>query len=311
MIELFLPVPRSAMRKGMTLVELAVVVGVVFVIFSVVVSVLSIARKRTGMVLDGANLSSLCKSMALYGDGNKGHLPGLTGTGDYMATPFQGKGYGALPNAGDAEEEKNGEGCTVAKGANLVLALLLDAQMVVPKQLISTDETGETSQLSAAGIQAAPRTDENRRAEQPTSAGSPPLIEVRSSHFSHAMLAYGRPGLKEEWRCNMNQQACLLSSRMIFGGKPAKPGKFSSLATEFGSGQWEGSVAWGDASVGREKFQSGGLAAAGLFRKFKYGETAFDSQAETTSVVGIFGRSNDMDNFDATPTTGLLGSAND
>ena len=76
----------KSQSKGFTLIELLVVVGIIGALIGILVPVLAIARKRSNMMLEGANLSSATKSLALYGDGNKTFYPGLTSTGKFSTS---------------------------------------------------------------------------------------------------------------------------------------------------------------------------------------------------------------------------------
>ena len=102
------------------------------------------------------------------------------------------------------------------------------------------------------------------------------------------------------------QQATILGTRVIFH---TKTGAFNTIWTSSESGQYKGSIVRGDNSTSTESFSTDCSSA---FGELKYGETKFKpSIAPSLSTIGVFGRSTDMKNFDATPTTGQLGSAND
>ncbi len=224
--------------------------------------------------------------MTVYGSSNKDWFPGMTSAGKYQVDAYKGKYYGAAANAGNADEQASGAGCTIATGNNLAMAILLDEASVAPKQLIAQGDL-----------------DPAMTAIAPNNAAHPEQGKVEGRHFSHAMLAYGKPGLKREWKSNQNQQAVVLASRMIFG---EKAGQYNSVYTEERSGKWRGVVVRGDSSSSIEDAPGG--EALGILR---YGSKAYQAKAAGASVVGIFGKHTDMANFDATDKTGMLGSEMD
>ncbi len=285
------------MRKGFNCVELAVVLGVLTLGAGLFLSAqgahgqdylggLAQGKKRGEGLKDEVTLRNIHMAMTAYGSSNKEWFPGLTSAGKYQANAYQGKQYGAPANAGNAEEQASGAGCTIVTGNNLAMAILLEEGLVAPKQLVAEGDRNP----DMATI-------------EPRNAAHPEQGAVAAHHFSHAMLAYGRPGLKPEWKGNQNQQAVVLASRMNFG---AKAGQYSSVYTEIDSGKWRGVVVRNDSSCTTENLP-GGEAAGHL----KYGAKVFKAEAATASVVGIFGKHTDMANFDATGKTGMLGSAMD
>ena len=301
------------MRKGMTMIELLVVVVVIAAVVLFAPWFLGRSlRRHPGWMVESVNARNLQVGMATYAISNKDYFPGLTSDGDYISKPFEGKSYGAMPNAASADEEESGEGCTVSNGNNLAMAISLEEGFTTPAQWISPGETNETSTSSAKIIaQVLPDTSGTK---VDLFGGKHSAIpgQVRDEHSSFAMLAYGRENLKEEWKANQNQNAVILGTRVIFH---AKPGAFNTVWTDTESGKFKGSVVRGDCSTSTEVFDAADCST--FVGKLNYGKitptnSAFTPSAKpTTSVIGIFGRSTDMKNFDATATTGQLGSAND
>lgn len=310
---------KSHMR-GFTLAELLVVlaaVGVLMVVMPVAFSVNQPRHRGVGPLKESVNLRNIHAAMATYAASNKDWFPGLTSKGDYISAKFQGKYYSAMPNARSAEDEKNGAGCTLSAGANLALAQLLEEGAITPAQMISPGETnatshGETKPLMAE-VTAASSSSQSSTAAEPmgdmtsdASAG-----EVKNHHSSFAMLAYGRDSLKSEWKANQNQQAIVLGTRLIFGNSSTQtPGAFNSVWTDEGSGTWKGSLVRGDTSTYTEVFASGKLDD--VFGALNYGGITVKSpQTESAKAIGVFGKSSDMGNFDASEKTGMIGSVLD
>lgn len=303
------------MRRGVTAIEVLVAAAALAVLAGVLLIVPMMGRTHvhSPLLKESVNLRNMHLGMATYAISNKDYFPGLTAAGDYIGKPFQGEYYGAMPNANNAAEKTSGDGCTVSTGANLAMAILLEEGVVAPAQLVSPGETEETSSsISKTMTVISPDTVAGVKVA-PAGPGHPAVIgEVRDENFSFSMLAYGKPGLKPEWKANQNQQACILATRLIFH---VKPGAFNSVWMDAESGKWKGSVVRNDNSTNIDSFKSGDLSThANPFASLRYGpiaNPAFTPSAESTSVVGIFGRSTDMKNFDAAASSGMLGGAND
>lgn len=281
------------MRSGFSLADLVVTVAVVSVSGGLVAMSLSArgqsleadakARKHGQMKVEEVNIMNIVKGLAAYAEGNKNFYPGLTARGQYANGEFKGRKYAAAGIAKDADEQRTGAGCTVGAGQAMAQAILLEEGTTLPAQWFSTGE----GDVAVKEIEA--------------KAGAAAKIEP--CHSSYAMLAYGRPSLKAEWKATTNQQAVVMASRLIFG---EKQGMHGSLWTMEGSGQWRGAVARNDGSVEIQN-AVGGEALGHL----KYGNKIFQASGDTASIAGIFGKHTDMANFDAQEKKAQLGSAMD
>src|SRR4051794_28515355 len=63
-------------RKGFTLVELLVVIGIIAVLIAVLMPALAKARRAANTIKCSANLRSIIQSMNIYVTQNKGWIPG-------------------------------------------------------------------------------------------------------------------------------------------------------------------------------------------------------------------------------------------
>jgi len=78
---------QATRRKGFTLVELLVVIGIIALLISILLPSLNRAREQANKVKCAANLSSIYKSMYLYSNDNKGNFPRTQWAGSAAETP--------------------------------------------------------------------------------------------------------------------------------------------------------------------------------------------------------------------------------
>lgn len=311
---------QSIKSKGFTLIELLVVVGIIGALIGILVPVLAIARKRSNMMIEGTNLSSIVKGLAVYGDGNKGYYGGVTSTGKLSTASFNGQKYAAKANGSATDVGYDVEGTT-----SYAYAVLMDEDALAPKQLLSTGETGgNSSAVIAIVAEAAPEGSTDKAST--TSAATGLVSSVANS--SYAVLAYGEKGLRSEWKSTTSQQASVIATRLIFndGAAAAAGDTYSSVWTDAKAGKFEGSEARNDTSVNRVKF-AGETDRKDVLKNFKYGANVYAfSAVSSKDACGLWGKSAGVASntalpaasyggtpaaTDAAQATGFLGAAND
>jgi len=317
-------------KFGFSLIELLVVISIIVLLIGILVPVLARARVTANVMKEGVNERNIHVACVVGGNANKDWFYGLTSAGAYAGyaagatVNFLGKYYGASTNAISSTSGVLALDAT----SNYAQAALMDDNGTTPAQWLSPGENNVTSVSAAITTAlATPNTTGSALTALPTAASG----LVTNLNNSFAVLAYGAPDLKVEWKSTQNNQAVILGSRVIFGANGVGTGTtFNTVWTDSGSGKFRGSIVRGDSSTSSENFAATDCATS--FSTLRYGSNAGNlTAAAAAKQVGPFCKAalgngsgtvttgdtygTAANNFGATVTTGVfvpgqIGSAN-
>lgn len=216
-------------RRGITLVEVLVVVVILVIAVGIMLPMLGGTRCGGSRRLTNAtNLRSIHQAMFLYAMSNKtgggdGYFPGLSARGEVVTIgPDKSELTLDLPFAADGE---------TGDDPSVRFAILCDDGSITPALLVHPADSKVNEWCYDSGV----------------NGGTPgPITE---DHYSHALLSLlGSDNEKAEWKETANPDAVVLGDRAI--GHNAKD--ISSVWTKPGSGKWDGSYVFNDGSTRTE-----------------------------------------------------------
>jgi len=204
-------------RQGFTLIELLVVISIIALLIGILLPALGAARRTARQMQSNTQVRGIHQSMVMFAQSNNSKFPGLTAAG--------------LVKGNDANDKLTSDG----GGALLPVRyeLMLDGNYFTGEYMLSPSET---------------------RTEWTTGA-------VDSRHYSFAMLKLSdadagttdsattgsHAGRKTEWSETLNTEAVIMGDRNTGEGLTTTAGSgLSSIHTDENSGDWRGSLAWGD-----------------------------------------------------------------
>jgi prepilin-type N-terminal cleavage/methylation domain-containing protein/prepilin-type processing-associated H-X9-DG protein len=140
-------------RKGFTLVELLVVIGIIALLISILLPSLNRARETANRVKCGSNMRQIGQAILLYANENKGNYPRTR----YLSTVSTANGSWDATNTNTAVDPFVPPGSTRIKDndVNAAMFLLIRTQDITPEVFICPSSNDEKDVYgAAAGISA-------------------------------------------------------------------------------------------------------------------------------------------------------------
>jgi hypothetical protein len=205
--------------KGITRVEVMVIVAILGVLIGLLLPALGAARRTARSPQQSTQIRGIGQGHILFSQGNNGYYAGLTREGKLAEAlpPVDGKSWGADKKLG-----------------SLSFAILLNGNFFTPGYMINPAETNTAIQAQATPGRVTPNN--------------------YSYAVSRAVDPLADDGRIAEWRDNTNTEAVVVSDRVLKSGHETEYGEVvapnlrRSIWTTT-DGDWRGSVVFGDNSI--------------------------------------------------------------
>src|SRR5215212_8140631 len=126
------PTYSTGVRRGFTLVELLVVIGIIALLISILLPSLNRARETANRVRCASNLRQIGQAILLYSNENKGAYPRTVADFDKptptWGTPYQGNDKLGASQKADPFDPKNSDAAVAPNDVTAAFFLLLRTQ---------------------------------------------------------------------------------------------------------------------------------------------------------------------------------------